>query len=102
MTQLEDQRRIARAADIERFVCWLAGSDEAHTVWSLLAQRFEWWGGWWDRDDLDPRHFLSDEEWGAVRWLMDKGWDQVSEAVHDLFASACVEVGREDVVQSGS
>ena len=97
MTLLEDQRRIARAADIERFVGWLASRDEAHTVWSLLAQRFEWWGGWWDRDDLDPRHLLSDDEWEMVRWLMDNRLNLVSDAVRAVFAAACLKIGREDV-----
>ena len=97
MTVLEDRRRIARAADIERFVGWLASRDEAHTVLALLANRFQSWIGCWGRDDLDPRHLLSDDEWEMVRWLMDNRLNLVSDAVRAVFAAACLKIGREDV-----
>lgn len=96
MTRLEDRRRIARAADIERFLGSLDG-DESHIVWTLLANRSQWWIGCWRRDDLDPRHLLSDDEWEMVRWLMDNRLDRVSEAVRAVFSDACVKIGREDV-----
>lgn len=96
MTLLEDRRRIARAADIERFVGSLE-RNESHTVLALLANRFQSWIGCWGRDDLDPRHLLSDEEWEMVRWLMDNRLVLVSDAVRAVFAAACLKIGREDV-----